>query len=127
MFICEFLYPVLIFFFFVFSVFSSFFFFFASRRRHTRCLSDWSSDVCSSDLLRQLTRNPVRVGVSFPHLQEDVLTGAGGSETELFLDAEVFGLNTQGAARERLSVGARRLKQIGRASCRESVRRTEWV
>src|SRR5499426_712396 len=25
-------------------------FFFSSRRRHTRCLSDWSSDVCSSDL-----------------------------------------------------------------------------
>src|SRR5262245_63768772 len=29
-----------------------FFFFFSSRRRHTRCLSDWSSDVCSSDLVR---------------------------------------------------------------------------
>src|SRR5262245_65312077 len=28
------------------------FFFFSSRRRHTRCLSDWSSDVCSSDLPR---------------------------------------------------------------------------
>src|SRR5882724_12131957 len=28
-----------------------FFFFFSSRRRHTRCLSDWSSDVCSSDLI----------------------------------------------------------------------------
>src|SRR6195952_5703656 len=27
-------------------------FFFSSRRRHTRCLSDWSSDVCSSDLRR---------------------------------------------------------------------------
>src|ERR1035441_5240963 len=27
-----------------------YFFFFSSRRRHTRCLSDWSSDVCSSDL-----------------------------------------------------------------------------
>src|SRR5947199_345711 len=27
--------------------------FFSSRRRHTRCLSDWSSDVCSSDLLPQ--------------------------------------------------------------------------
>src|SRR5437899_8820079 len=26
-------------------------FFFSSRRRHTRCLSDWSSDVCSSDLV----------------------------------------------------------------------------
>src|SRR5947199_1683674 len=24
-------------------------FFFSSRRRHTICLSDWSSDVCSSD------------------------------------------------------------------------------
>src|SRR5258705_6730578 len=29
---------------------SFFLFFFSSRRRHTRCLSDWSSDVCSSDL-----------------------------------------------------------------------------
>src|SRR5262249_59853595 len=27
-----------------------FFFFFSSRRRHTRLVSDWSSDVCSSDL-----------------------------------------------------------------------------
>src|SRR5207245_5617858 len=26
-------------------------FFFSSRRRHTRCYRDWSSDVCSSDLL----------------------------------------------------------------------------
>src|SRR5205814_7759792 len=31
------------------------FFFFSSRRRHTRCLSDWSSDVCSSDLLSHVT------------------------------------------------------------------------
>src|SRR3989442_10013165 len=28
------------------------FFFFSSRRRHTRCGRDWSSDVCSSDLMR---------------------------------------------------------------------------
>src|SRR6266852_7958766 len=27
------------------------FFFFSSRRRHTRCYRDWSSDVCSSDLV----------------------------------------------------------------------------
>src|SRR5690554_7535464 len=27
-------------------------FFFSSRRRHTRCGRDWSSDVCSSDLVR---------------------------------------------------------------------------
>src|SRR6202045_2704377 len=25
--------------------------FFSSRRRHTRCGRDWSSDVCSSDLI----------------------------------------------------------------------------
>src|SRR5439155_7909816 len=30
---------------------SCFFFFFSSRRRHTRWPRDWSSDVCSSDLL----------------------------------------------------------------------------
>src|SRR6267143_2943839 len=28
-----------------------FFFFFSSRRRHTRWNCDWSSDVCSSDLI----------------------------------------------------------------------------
>src|SRR5262249_59070067 len=27
-------------------------FFFSSRRRHTILVSDWSSDVCSSDLLK---------------------------------------------------------------------------
>src|SRR5262245_262760 len=36
------------------------FFFFSSRRRHTSCLSDWSSDVCSSDL--QLTRGILFAG-----------------------------------------------------------------
>src|SRR3712207_9023873 len=39
-----------------------FFFFFSSRRRHTRYWRDWSSDVCSSDLMRPVAdrglRNP---------------------------------------------------------------------
>src|ERR1035438_6031710 len=39
----------------MYTLFTSFliylvFFFFSSRRRHTSCLSDWISDVCSSDL-----------------------------------------------------------------------------
>src|SRR5438093_2433072 len=42
-------------FFFIFFIrfifFLFFFFFFSSRRRHTRLVSDWSSDVCSSDLI----------------------------------------------------------------------------
>src|SRR5437867_7095294 len=29
-------------------------FFFSSRRRHTRSYGDWSSDVCSSDLVRKI-------------------------------------------------------------------------
>src|SRR5690348_18456162 len=29
------------------------FFFFSSRRRHTRWTGDWSSDVCSSDLIEK--------------------------------------------------------------------------
>src|SRR5690606_40886330 len=32
-------------------------FFFSSRRRHTRFSRDWSSDVCSSDLVDQVTRS----------------------------------------------------------------------
>src|SRR5262245_62989633 len=39
-------------------------FFFSSRRRHTRCLSDWSSDVCSSDLESERTRRKKRVKTS---------------------------------------------------------------
>src|SRR5438045_5613590 len=44
---------------------SFFFFFFSSRRRHTRCLSDWSSDVCSSDLrsVEHIPRRPTRDAV----------------------------------------------------------------
>src|SRR5439155_16216027 len=43
----------------------SFFFFFSSRRRHTRWPRDWSSDVCSSDLLTPLAGDA-----------EDVVPGA---------------------------------------------------
>src|SRR5258706_7623975 len=40
----------------------AFFFFFSSRRRHTRLVSDWSSDVCSSDLADQFAlRNEMNV------------------------------------------------------------------
>src|SRR5437870_13916203 len=32
-------------------------FFFSSRRRHTRWPRDWSSDVCSSDLIWRMSRS----------------------------------------------------------------------
>src|SRR5205807_3818977 len=40
------------------SVLFFFFFFFSSRRRHTRLQGDWSSDVCSSDLLVSISIDP---------------------------------------------------------------------
>src|SRR5690349_23898362 len=59
-------------------------FFFSSRRRHTRSLRDWSSDVCSSDLLidghndipdaihERGGLDSVNFGVSQPRLMTDV-------------------------------------------------------
>src|SRR2546421_3524229 len=44
-------------------VFCLLFFFFSSRRRHTRSDRDWSSDVCSSDLIRSGTYQVPRGGV----------------------------------------------------------------
>src|SRR5437899_7072738 len=60
------------------------FFFFSSRRRHTRCLSDWSSDVCSSDLFGDIQdvdviaeASPVRRQIVRP-IDFEVLTSPGG-------------------------------------------------
>src|SRR5205085_4978686 len=39
----------------------SLYFFFSSRRRHTRFDCDWSSDVCSSDLVNPATLDPKAV------------------------------------------------------------------
>src|SRR5947207_10967571 len=41
-------------------------FFFSSRRRHTRSLCDWSSDVCSSDLIVVVNRGFVPEGRQDP-------------------------------------------------------------
>src|SRR5690625_7929751 len=54
-------------------------FFFSSRRRHTRWPRDWSSDVCSSDLLlaEALRADPVQ-GATATVEQLAVRDGAGG-------------------------------------------------
>src|SRR5215204_6029004 len=52
------------------------FFFFSSRRRHTRSLCDWSSDVCSSDLVDGLTGASK---VVFSSSLEDPLTWANST------------------------------------------------
>src|SRR2546426_9054651 len=58
-----------------------FFFFFSSRRRHTRLQGDWSSDVCSSDLLRVVDDADVdgrRAAVVGDALLVDQLPDPGG-------------------------------------------------
>src|SRR2546430_2967214 len=45
-------------------------FFFSSRRRHTRFDCDWSSDVCSSDLMR------VRLSGAWGRETQDIAAGA---------------------------------------------------
>src|SRR5258706_3552567 len=43
------------------------YFFVSSRRRHTMLVSDWSSDVCSSDLV---FGDPAQPDVEFFHMEE---------------------------------------------------------
>src|SRR5437016_12037392 len=50
-------------------------FFFSSRRRHTRLVSDWSSDVCSSDIppltsqyLNLVKNSSLAVAIGYPDL-----------------------------------------------------------
>src|SRR5438445_167387 len=52
-------------------LFTFVFFFFSSRRRHTRYWRDWSSDVCSSDLVETIF-----FGGGTPSLMEPATAGA---------------------------------------------------
>src|SRR3546814_5102304 len=75
-----------------------FFFFFKQKTAYEMRISDWSSDVCSSDLV-------LRVGRKFAGVVADVVQQRGGDE---------------GVPRPRALRQERGL-QIGRASCRERV------
>src|SRR5260221_718333 len=77
-------------------------FFFSSRRRHTRSLCDWSSDVCSSDLVRTPASCPRFVGLGRQN--------GGMTLVSVLQQPLVFGEQ----------FGARHA-EIGRASCRERV------
>src|SRR5262245_62720364 len=55
-----------------------FFFFFSSRRRHTRCLSDWSSDVCSSDLVTHGKRGCSMSLEALTRLSTTCIVASGG-------------------------------------------------
>src|SRR5206468_8622875 len=50
-----------------------FLFFFSSRRRHTRSDRDWSSDVCSSDLVEDLLASDHAPSVGCQQVQQALL------------------------------------------------------
>src|SRR2546422_2135782 len=51
-------------------------FFFSSRRRHTRCSRDWSSDVCSSDLVLERIGQPLVLPVCLLQLMTRLMQAA---------------------------------------------------
>ena len=92
-----------------------FLFFFSSRRRHTRLVRDWSSDVCSSDLLTiELIANCI-YAVKAPESEEitdsDMIKEWLQSITKTDYDV----------IRERVEELSDSGFEIGRASCRERV------
>src|SRR2546430_3481695 len=85
-------------------------FFFSSRRRHTRFDCDWSSDVCSSDLLEPHCFVP-DFGWG-KDIGTDVLVGTG---KERDIRHKAVGLEAAPVEAEVAD------NEIGRASCRERV------
>src|SRR5436189_2884696 len=63
----------------------AFFFFFSSRRRHTRYIGDWSSDVCSSDLLDMLYEDDCLLVLNKP--SGLVVHPAAGNEEHTLVNA----------------------------------------
>src|SRR2546430_4325577 len=88
------------------------YFFFSSRRRHTRFDCDWSSDVCSSDLVQGVQEGIYRYKPEKQEL-EIIRTGIQPYERYQILRGPNFNVSY-------MSVSLF-LVEIGRASCRERV------
>src|SRR2546430_6346542 len=88
----------------------AFLFFFSSRRRHTRFDCDWSSDVCSSDLMDEAQQRRL-AGT----------TRAGQEIEAATLQLERHVGQDWGAGVVTLPDMFEADHQIGRASCRERV------
>src|SRR3546814_1307446 len=84
-----------------------FFFFFKQKTAYEMRISDWSSDVCSSDLLA--------IGV-VGHVARREYAGDGGGGRARFGQQVAVGIERQ-LALEQFGRGG----EIGRASCRERV------
>src|SRR5215467_2549207 len=96
-------------------VYNLFFFFFSSRRRHTRLQGDWSSDVCSSDLLFNRASGLAEIVIP-PRsklMGETVFAGMTARDGELLVLAVQRGGEDMGAGPHTLAVGDHLLLQGG--------------
>src|ERR1039458_10463806 len=73
-------------------------FFFSSRRRHTRCLSNWSSDVCSSDLNFQSWLDPFIILTALTGALAGVIWGLFVTGTTLSVPAMMGAIMCMGVA-----------------------------
>src|SRR5437868_9107740 len=97
-------------------------FFFSSRRRHTRSKRDWSSDVCSSDLLSATEPERKDKRSLFALLPGE--QAKNGNATERFINqygVHVIGYTVTRPERHsaELACFLGQLDEIGKASCRE--------
>src|SRR5262249_58666901 len=68
--------------------------FFSSRRRHTRLVSDWSSDVCSSDLRTRVANTLRFLWKKMPNHRGFFYHWANINTGERVWDSEVSSLDT---------------------------------
>src|SRR5690606_40258378 len=94
---------------------------FSSRRRHTRFSRDWSSDVCSSDLLLDLDRLDGRAdgALLLGELAGAVVARGGVVSHQMSRNLVSFAFCTMNCLRSSTTSPMR--VEIGRASCRERV------
>src|SRR5690606_40287682 len=94
----------------------------SSRRRHTRFSRDWSSDVCSSDLIQFIVTRRVAIDHAMTTLVWSGLVGAIGTTALLpFYWDSIVVIMKQLSAFEWLILSSTGFWEIGRASCRERV------
>src|SRR5690348_18274793 len=101
-------------------------FFFSNKRRHTRWTGDWSSDVCSSDLVsppKTLTLLPFGLQIVGLRDHADVeplqlIAGVPKHPAKRAIDVQQSAVFADKRHRVRRTV-ERVGEQIGRASCRE--------
>src|SRR5699024_11747214 len=89
--------------------------FFSSRRRHTSSKRDWSSDVCSSDLMASYEEQEAKIE-RYDKRIEEIAAEARYQENVKKLVC-FLGIRTHTALSLIVETGD--FKQIGRASCRE--------